>query len=79
MLSLNNPEIVTHRTKEFIMAPQEKNDFMGDVGGAIFPCGWRVHDDGKIKLYYGAADSVICCAESTLKDVINRVLKDPIK
>jgi predicted GH43/DUF377 family glycosyl hydrolase len=42
MLSLNNPEIVTHRTKEFIMAPQEKNDFMGDVGGAIFPCGWRM-------------------------------------
>ena len=78
MLPLDDPTIATHRTKEFIMSPQEKTDFIGDVGGAIFPCGWRVHDDNQLRLYYGAADSVICYASAPLDEVIDRVLQDPV-
>ena len=78
MLSLDDPTKETHRTREFIMGPQEKNDFVGDTGGVIFPCGWRIHDDGNIRLYYGAADSVICFAESPFTKVVDRVLEDPI-
>lgn len=78
MLSLDNPRKVTHRTREFIMGPLGKDDFIGDVGGAIFPCGWRMHNDGNIRLYYGAADSVICYAEAPFAEVIDRILKDPV-
>ena len=78
MLSLDDPTKVTHRTKEFVMSPQGSIDFIGDVGGAIFPCGWRVHDDGDLRLYYGAADSVMCYARASLIKVIDRVLKDPV-
>jgi predicted GH43/DUF377 family glycosyl hydrolase len=78
MVSLDDPTKVTHRTKEFIMGPSGKNDFTGNVRGAIFPCGWRVHESGDLRLYYGAADSVICCAESPFNKVVERVLQDPV-
>jgi len=78
MLLLEDPTILTHRTKEFVMTPQDKVDFIGDVGGAIFSCGWRVHDDGDLRLYYGAADSVICYARAPLTKVVDRVLEYPV-
>lgn len=78
MLSLNDPTKVTHRTKKFVMGPLGRNDFIGDVGGAIFPCGWRIHDDGNVRLYYGAADSVICYAYAPFSKVVKRVLDDPV-
>jgi len=77
MFSLDDPTIATHRTREFVMGPQERTDFVGDVGGALFPCGWIVHDKN-IRIYYGSADSVICFAEAPFKKVINRVLQDPV-
>ncbi len=76
MLSLDDPTIVTHRTKQFVMKPEAGDDLIGDVGGAIFPCGWRVHEEN-VRLYYGAADSVICFAEAPFEKVIRRVLEDP--
>jgi len=81
MLSLEDPTKVTHRSKEFVMGPQEKNDFIGDVAGAIFSCGWRVHESGNsniLRLYYGAADSVICYAEAPLSEVLDLIMKNPI-
>ncbi len=78
MLSLDDPTVVTHRTKKFVMGPQGRIDFIGDVGGAIFPCGWRVDDSNQIRLYYGAADSVICYAKASFKEVIDRVMQDPV-
>lgn len=79
MLALDDPTKVTHRTREFIMSPQESYELIGNAGGAIiFPCGWRIHDDGNIRLYYGAADSVICLAESPFTKVMDRILKDPV-
>ncbi|MFH1412991.1 MAG: glycosidase [bacterium] len=78
MLSLDDPTKVTHRTREFIMSPMGETDFIGDVGGAIFPCGWRVHDDNQIRIYYGAADSVICYAYAPFEKVVDRVLRDPV-
>ncbi|MFH1582847.1 MAG: glycosidase [Candidatus Falkowbacteria bacterium] len=78
MLSLDDPTVVTHRIREFIMGPKGRTDFIGDVGGAIFSCGWRVHDDGQLRVYYGSADLVICFAYAPLGKVINRVLQDPV-
>lgn len=80
MFDLDNPMKVTYRTKRFIMAPQE-GDFIGEVGGAIFPCGWRVHHDGDariVRLYFGTADSKICYAEAPLDEVIKRVMQDRV-
>ncbi len=78
MLSLDDPTILTHRTREFVMGPQERVDFIGDVSGAIFSCGWRVHDDNQLRVYYGSADSVLCLAFAPFEEVIKRVLQDPV-
>jgi len=36
----------------------------------IFPCGTILEDDGEVKLYYGAADTVICLATARLDDLL---------
>ncbi len=78
MLALDDPTKVTHRSREFIMSPEQTTDLIGDVGGAIFPCGWRVDDEKYINIYYGAADKVICHAQAPLQKVLNSVLQNPV-
>ncbi len=40
--------------------------------GVVFPCGW-LHDPytDSLRLYYGAADSVVAMAESSLGEVLD--------
>jgi beta-1,4-mannooligosaccharide/beta-1,4-mannosyl-N-acetylglucosamine phosphorylase len=49
-------------------APYETDDgFRNDV---IFPCGMVFEDSGEVKLYYGAADTVICLATADVDDLL---------
>lgn len=78
MLALDDPTKVTHRSREFIMSPEQITDRIGDVGGAIFPCGWRLDNENYIRIYYGAADTVICHAKAPLEKVLSCILRDPV-
>ncbi len=77
LLDLNNPTKVTHRGEEYIMTPFERYEKIGDVGGAIFPCGWLL-DNEIVKLYYGAADTSVCYAKAPLEVLLDFVLKCPV-
>jgi predicted GH43/DUF377 family glycosyl hydrolase len=44
----------------------ELNGFFGNV---IFNCG-NLYEEGKVKIYYGAADTCIAYAEVKLKDIL---------
>lgn len=77
MTALNNPTILTHRTQEYVMTPTFDYECAGDVGGAIFPCGW-ILDDEIIWLYYGAADTSICLAQAPLEEVLKVILANPV-
>jgi predicted GH43/DUF377 family glycosyl hydrolase len=78
LLDLNNPTVVTHRTREPVMTPQFDYEKRGDVDQVVFPCGWIIDDDGFLRLYYGAADSCVAMARAPLEDVLARVLKNPV-
>jgi len=65
LLDINDPTIVRFRSKEWILAPQEKYEREGDVENVIFPCG-LVYDGNDLKLYYGAADTSIALATARL-------------
>jgi predicted GH43/DUF377 family glycosyl hydrolase len=45
------------------------------VPGVVFPCGW-LHDPATdaLRLYYGAADSTIAMAESSLSEVMHYLM-----
>ena len=75
LLDLDNPARVIRRCDEWVLGPSEDYELLGDVPGVVFPCG-LIHDapTGVLRLYYGAADSTIAMAESTMGEVLDFVM-----
>ncbi|MFV0502606.1 MAG: glycoside hydrolase family 130 protein [Lachnospirales bacterium] len=76
LLDLENPSKVIGMCKEPLMVPEVdfeiKDGFRTNV---IFPTGMILEDDGEVKIYYGAADTVIALATANVHDLINLCLK----
>jgi predicted GH43/DUF377 family glycosyl hydrolase len=71
LFDLNNPEICLKRGSEWIFAPVEPYEQQGDVGNVVFPCGHTIAPDGDtINIYYGAADTCIALATSSIKEML---------
>ncbi|MBI3997717.1 MAG: glycoside hydrolase family 130 protein, partial [Armatimonadetes bacterium] len=62
LLDLNEPWRVVGRAREAIFSPAASEDFIGNVGNVVFTCGAILEADGELKVYYGAADQVMCLA-----------------
>jgi len=69
LLDDSEPWKVIARTNKPILEPQAGYECEGFFGNVVFSCGLICEDD-KVKIYYGAADTVICCAELSLKEII---------
>ncbi len=71
LLDLDNPSKVVGMSKLPLIAPEEdyeaKEGFRQKV---IFPGALIAEDDGTVKIYYGAADTVECLATAKLSDLI---------
>jgi len=76
LLDLENPLKVIRRTDEWIFGPKAHYEREGDVDDVVFPCGW-VKKDGKVLIYYGAADSRLCLATADLDELVKYVLECP--
>ena len=60
------------RGASWIFGPEELYEREGDVGNVVFPCGLVVDPDGDtIKLYYGAADTSICLAIGSIRQLLD--------
>jgi predicted GH43/DUF377 family glycosyl hydrolase len=70
LLDANEPAKVLARTREPIFEPQADYECRGFFGNVVFTCGLLCEDE-KIKLYYGASDTVTCYAELDLSDVLS--------
>ena len=78
LLDLENPFKVLRRSDEWIFGPQESYEKEGDVGGAVFPCGWILdRETGKVRMYYGAADTCIALATANLNDLLEYIKSCP--
>ena len=71
LLDLDDPSKVIARSRGYILGPQEPYERIGDVGNVVFVTGNVVEPDGTVKLYYGAADTVMCLAFAKLTDLID--------
>ncbi|MBN1943322.1 MAG: glycoside hydrolase family 130 protein [Phycisphaerae bacterium] len=71
MLDLNDPSKVIGRCLEPLLSPRTDYERVGDVGNVCFACGAIVEDDGEVKIYYGAADTSICVALTTMEELID--------
>lgn len=74
LLDLEDPSKVIRRCGEWVLGPTERYELVGDVPGVVFPCG-LVHEpeSDELRLYYGAADTCIALATSTLSDVLGYI------
>ena len=71
LLDLNEPWNVLKRTRNYILAPREYYECVGDVPNVVFPCA-ALHDEksGRIALYYGCADTCTGLAFTTVDELI---------
>ncbi|MBN2013325.1 glycoside hydrolase family 130 protein [candidate division KSB1 bacterium] len=72
LLDANEPWKVLARSKTPIIEPEMDYETQGFFGNVIFNCGALV-EDGKVKLYYGAADTHMCYAEIKLEEIIKNL------
>ena len=73
LLDLEHPERVLGYASHFIFGPEEIYERTGDVPNVVFPCGLIVEPDGRVKMYYGAADTCIGVAEARLEDLLRSI------
>ena len=71
LLDLNDPSKVIGFCDEPIIVPDlEFETSVGYRQNVIFPGGMILEDDGEVKIYYGAADTVECLATAHVDDLL---------
>jgi predicted GH43/DUF377 family glycosyl hydrolase len=77
LFDLENPEICLRRGQCWVFGPEEEYEIVGDVGYVVFPCGWTVQPDGDtVNMYYGAADTCVCLATGSIKEILEYLEED---
>ena len=72
LLDLDEPWKVLYRTRDYLLAPTESYERVGDVPNVCFPTALVIQDDD-VRLYYGCADTCISMADAKLADVLDFV------
>jgi len=81
LLDLEDPSKVISRGRFNILEPRELYETVGQVPNVIFPTGLIVDEydengfaklESSVKLYYGAADTVVGLATSTIEELIEK-------
>ena len=70
ILDKDEPWKVLYRTKDYLLAPTELYERVGDVPNVVFPSSAVVLGD-TIRLYYGCADTCVSMAEAKMDELIH--------
>ncbi|GHU88036.1 glycosylase [Clostridia bacterium] len=74
ILDIDEPSKVLYRCKKFLLTPEEDFEERGFVPNVVFPCAALVDEPtGRIALYYGAADTYVGAAFTTLDEVVDYI------
>ena len=75
ILDKDNPAIVKHRTRSFILTPEEDYEERGFVPNVVFPCAALTDaESGKIAIYYGCADTYVGLAFTTVDELVDYIM-----
>ncbi|MCL2034081.1 MAG: glycoside hydrolase family 130 protein [Oscillospiraceae bacterium] len=79
ILDIDQPSIVKYRCKNFLLTPEEWYEERGFVPNVTFPCA-TIHDSdtGRIAIYYGAADTYVCLAFTTVDEVVSYIMQNSV-
>lgn len=76
---LNDPSKILGVGDEWILQPEEPYELTGYVHNVVFTCGAIAIDSKTIRIYWGAADSVMCVGEVSVDDLIDLCTKNSRK
>lgn len=80
LLDLADPQRVLARGRDNILEPRELYELTGQVPNVVFPTGMIVAEydeegyalsDSLVRVYYGAADTVVALATTTIKELLD--------
>ena len=79
LLDLNEPWKVKYRSRDYILAPHEYYECVGDVPNVVFPCAALTDaDTGRIAIYYGCADTVTGLAFTSVDILLKHMKGNPL-
>jgi beta-1,4-mannooligosaccharide/beta-1,4-mannosyl-N-acetylglucosamine phosphorylase len=71
ILDLEEPSIVKYRCRNYLLTPEMPYEETGFVNNVVFPCAALVDEPtGRIAIYYGAADTYVALAFTTVEEVV---------
>lgn len=70
LLDGDDPTRVLARSPRPILAPEESYERNGLFNDTVFSCGHLDLGDGRVRLFYGAADSVIAAADFDVSEIV---------
>lgn len=76
MSELKRPEVVTHRPAGYFLGPQGE-ERVGDVSNVAFSNGWITRKNGDVFIYYGASDTRLNVATSTVEKLLDYTMNTP--
>jgi len=65
-----NPATVLSVADDWIVSPEDPWELAGYVHNVVFSCGAVAEDDGTLKIYWGAADTVMCVGTARVADLV---------
>lgn len=78
LLELERPDKVIYRSKPYLLTPEAIYETTGDVPNVIFPCAALNDEEGRLAVYYGAADTVTGIAFGYIDEIIDYLKKDSL-
>ncbi|MFH1616578.1 MAG: glycoside hydrolase family 130 protein [Planctomycetota bacterium] len=73
---LDDPAVVLGVADRWILQPEDPWEMVGYVHNVVFTCAAVPEDDGTLKLYWGAADKVMCAGTAIIDELVKLCLTD---
>jgi predicted GH43/DUF377 family glycosyl hydrolase len=70
---IDDPSRLVGTTDGWILEPREPYERVGYVPNVVFCCGAVAEENGTLRVYYGAADTVMCVATVGLEELLGRI------
>ena len=74
---LDDPATILGISDRWILAPEDPWELVGYVHNVVFTCAAVPEDDGTLKLYWGAADTVMCAGTAVIDELVDLCLSCP--
>jgi beta-1,4-mannooligosaccharide/beta-1,4-mannosyl-N-acetylglucosamine phosphorylase len=72
LLDLDDPRRIVGRYEDPLIAPEASYEVAGGFrNNVVFPCGMILEPGGEVKIYYGAADTVVCLVTADVGDLLD--------